>query len=369
MFTGEKAVKFGRLVRIATAPTLGLARLFLINPGNVFVAETVEYDIMQEKEAMSIPVKRGDEPRKNTGSLFQTLTETPPYYSESAPFNVQDLKGRFPGVDKYSDADTDLAQKLLAYMTDMYAKIQRKIDRQVEWQAAQILRTGTLPFTVFADLVPTPVADINFLMDPDMFPDAVAAWSGATAKQMRDDITALCDEIRTRGKKTPTDVILGRDANDHFWNADGNLALLDNRRTEIGQRAPEALQADGFALEGEMKVGPYKLRFWTYEGWYDDPNGTGLLPYLDTDDCIVFAENGERDRYQAGVDIVIPASAEISGILPGAGLTTVVSRQAAESLPWAYTDQTKKTTTIGIDTAPLLVPTNRGAHGNINTNP
>ena len=369
MFTGEKAVKFGRLVRIETAPTLGLARLFPIMEGNVFTAETVEYDIMQDKEAMSIPVKRGDEPRKNTGSLFQTVTETPPYYSDSAPFNIQDLKGRFPGVDKYTDADTSLTNKLLAYMTMMYARIQRKQDRQIEWQAAQILRTGTLPFSIYAALVPTPIADIDFLMDTDMFPDAVAAWSGATAKQMRDDLIALCDLIRQRGKKTPTDVILGRDANDFFWNATGNLALLDNRRTEIGQHAPEALKADGFALEGEMKVGPYKLRFWTYEGWYDDPLGTGLLPYMDTDDAIVFAENGERNRYQAGVDIIIPADAEISSILPGAGLTEVVSRQGVISLPWAYTDRSKKTTTIGIDAAPLLVPTNRAAHGNIDTNP
>jgi hypothetical protein len=369
MFTGEKAVKFGRAIRMSMGPTLGLAGLFPIRPGNVFVAEKVEYDIIQEKEAMSIPVKRGDEPNKNTGSTFQTLSETPPYISESAPFNVMDLKGRFPGVDKYSDADTSLTSKLMAYITSMYAQIQRKNDRQIEWQAAQILRTGQLPFSVFDPLVPTPVADITFNMNAEMFPDAVAAWSGATAKQMDDDIIALGDLMRIKGKKMPTDVILGRDANYYFWKVADHQSLLDNRRTEIGFRAPQALQQDGFALEGEMKVGPYKLRFWTYEGWYDDPNGAGMLPYMDVDDCIVLADGGERDRYHAGVDVVIPASAEISSLIPGAGLQQVASSQAAISMPWAYTDLNKKTTTIGIDSSPLLVPTNRAAHGNINTNP
>lgn len=368
MFTGELAVKFNRLIQMIVAPTQGLSRLFTVKPGGIFAADTVQYDIMQEAEAMALPRKRGDEPNKNSGSTFQTVVETPVYITEEAPLNVMDLKGRFPGFDKYTDADTDLIQKLFAYMSTIFAQIQRKIDRQIEWQAAQILQTGQLDYTVFSSLVPTPLTAIDFLMNAAMFPTTGVTWDTATGEQMRDDLTALGDEIRKRGKKIPTDVILGRNANRNFWTATGNLALLDNRRTEIGMRAPQALQADGFALEGEMKIGPYMLRFWTYEGWYKHPVTGVLTAYIDGASAIMLAETGERDRIHAGIDIVMPTDAEAFAMLPGiSGLDTIATRTAAESRPWAYTDGKKKTTTIGIDTAPLLVPINRAGHGCIDT--
>lgn len=368
MFTGELAVKFNRLVQMIVAPTQGLSRLFTVKPGGIFAADSVQYDIMQEAEAMALPRKRGDEPNKNTGSTFQTVHETPVYITEEAPLNVMDLKGRFPGIDKYSDADTALVTKLFAYMASLFAQIQRKIDRQVEWQASEILQRGELDYTVFTSLVPQPLSTISFLMNAAMFPTTAITWNTATGDQMRDDLIALGDEIRKRGKKIPTDVILGRASNRNYWGAADNLALLDNRRTEIGMRAPEALRADGFALEGEMKVGPYMLRFWTYEGWYKHPVTGVLTSYIDTNSAIMFSENGERDRIHAGVDIVMPTDAEAFAMLPGiSGLDQIATRTAVESQSWAYTDAKKKTTTIGIDTAPLLVPINRAGHGCLDT--
>lgn len=368
MFTGELGVKFNKLVQMVVAPTQGLSRLFTVKEGGVFQADKVQYDIMQEAERMALPRKRGDEPNKNTGSTFQTVIEEPVYISEGAPLNVMDLKGRFPGMDKYSDADTAPMEKLLKYMASLFAQIQRKIDRQIEWQAAEILQTGKLDYTAFTALVPQPLGIIDFLMHADMFPTTGTTWDTATGEEMRDDLVALGDQIRKRGKKQPTDVILGRTANRNFWTAAGNLTLLDNRRTEIGMRAPQALQADGFALEGEMKIGPYMLRFWTYEGWYAHPVTGVLTSYITPANAIMFSSEAERDRIHAGVDIVVPADAEALALLPGiSGLDSIATRTAAEFQPWAFTDSNKKTTRIGIDTAPLLVPINRAGHGSLDT--
>ena len=224
MFTGELAVKFRRLVQLIVATTRGLMKLFPVKEGGIFTAQSVQYDLMQEAEAMSIPVKRGDAPIKNTGSTYQTVIETPPYYSEAAPLNVADLAARFPGTHKYAAADVSLTETLLKYMASLFAQIQRKVDRGIEWQASQILQTGKIEFSAFAALVPAPLTDIDFLMHADMFPTTSVTWDTATGKQMRDDLVALCDEIRKRGKKLPTDVILGRNANTRFWNEAGNLA-------------------------------------------------------------------------------------------------------------------------------------------------
>ncbi len=371
MFTGETAVNFVRLVSIAAAPTRGLMRLFAVRPGNVSVAEDVQYDISQSAEVMSIPVKRGDRPTKNTGRSFQTVTETPPYYSESALFNVADLKGRFPGVDKYAAADRSLTQDLIAYMSTEFLEIQQKLDRQIEWQAAQILQKGKLPFSDFDPLVPQPVDDIDFKMNQtNLFTTSGVSWDTATGKQMRADLLVLCKNIRKGGKSNPTDIILGENANERFWNQAENLELLDNRRTEIGMRAPQALQADGFALEGEMKIGPYRMRFWTYTGFYKDPVTGVDTDYIDPANAIVFAENAQRDRFHAGVDVVIPADAESLALIPGvAGLDSIATRQAIEFMPWAFTDNRpgQKGTSIGLDAAVLLVPTNRAGHGSLDT--
>lgn len=369
MFTGELAVKFRGVVQMIVAPTQGLMRLFPLREDGVFEAESVEYDLMQEKEGMAIPRKRGDSPNRRTSSLTQQVQETPPYISESMPINVNDLRARSIGVDKYSDADTSKTEKLIRAIARKFAELQRTIDRQIEWQAAEILQRGVLDYTTFTGLIPAPLNTIDFKMDSAMFPTTAVTWNTATGQQMRDDLESLGDEIRKRGKKVPTDVLLGRAANERFWNAAGNLTLLDNRRTEIGMRAPEALRADGFALQGEMLIGPYKMRFWVYEGWYDHPDGsTGLVKYIDDESAIVFSENGERDRYHAGVNIIIPTDAEIAQLVPGfANLDAMVVRQAVDFQPWAFTDTKKKTTEIGIDTAPLLVPTNRAAHGRIDT--
>ena len=368
MFTGELAVKFIGAVQQIVAPTQGLMRLFPLREDGIFEAESVEYDIYQEAEAMSTPRKRGDSPNVKTSSLVQTVSETPPYISESMRVNVRDLAARTIGTDKYSDGDTSKTEKLIRALARKFAEVQRTIDRQIEWQAAEILQRGVLNYTQFNELVPQPLNLINFLMNAAMFPTSAVTWDTATGAEMRNDLLALGDEIRLRGKKIPTDIIFGRAANERFFNVAENLTLMDNRRTEIMMRAPEALRADGFALQGEMVIGPYKFRIWLYEGWYQHPVTKTMTRYIDDESAVMIADSGERARYHAGVDVIAPTDAEVMGMIPGfAGLDSIVQRQAIDFQPWAFTDKNNKTTQIGIDSAPLLVPTNRGAHGCLDT--
>ena len=367
MFTGELAVQFGERIRIATKPTMGLAALFPLRPDSIFNANKVQYDIDQHSEVMSLPVKRGGGSRVNIGNKFQTVEETPPYISESSPINVEDLKARVAGVNKYDATKTPMVLKLVDLALEKYVQLQHMIDRQIEWQASSILQTGTIPYSNYNAKVPEPLADIGFKINiATFFPTTAVGWNAATGKQMRDDIASIGDAVRTKGKKRITDVIMGVAANNNFWGNADNLALLDNRRVEIGVKQPTPLDADGFAFQGRMVINSYELRFWLYDGYYTDP-ATGVeTAYIDTASCIVLANSAERVRMQAAVDIIIPADQEIAQILPG-NLDAVISSVAAVSVPWAYTDKDKKTTSFGIDTAPLCVPLNRAGHGCIDT--
>lgn len=368
MFTGELAVKFLSVVQLIVAPTQGLMRLFPLREDGVFNAIKVEYDIVQVSEGMALPRKRGGGTNIITSSKYQNVTEEPPYISEGSIINVHDLAARVAGVNKYDDVNMSKTRKLMNALAFKFSIVQSYIDRQIEWQAAEILQRGQLDYSQFTGKVPAPLDVITFDVDPLMFPTTALTWDTATGKQMRDDILAQCDLVRIRGKATPTDIILGRASNDRFFEAAGNLTLLDNRRTEIGMRAPEALRADGFALQGEMTIGPYKLRFWLYQGFFTHPVTGVETQYIDTNSSIVFAANGERARYHAAVDIVIPTDAEVAQLLPGIAMPDrIVTQQAAEFMPWAFTDDNNKTTKIGIDSAPLLVPVNRGASSRLDT--
>lgn len=365
MFTGKKAITFGRKLVVKAAPTLGLARLFPIKPGNVFGTESVQYDIQQKREKMTMPINRGGGARRQVGDSYQEVTDTPPYYNIARPINLHDLKGRAAGLDEFDPANADHVSRLIDLMTEGYMDIQDDIDRQIEFQAAEILQKGKIEFTQFAGVkVPVPVGDYDFKMNANLFTTAAPLWAAATGKQMRSQIGAVADNVRLYSKRNATDVIMGRNANDLFWEKDDTLALLDNRNTLIGQRMPEALDADGFAFQGTMVINGNRLRFWLYEGRFENPETGNLDFYIDTNKVVVLAETAERDRLHGGIDIIKPTDAEVMSLFPGGvALDAIADRVPAVQMPWAFTDRKNVTTEIGTATAVLLVPTNRGGHG------
>lgn len=369
MYTGQKAIKFGRKLVVRAAATLGLASGFMVKEGTVFGAEEVKYDAQQMREAMAMPIGRGGGSRRRASGGFQEVTEKPPYYNESSPINLGDMKGRAAGNTEYDPANVEHVMRLASEMEEKYMLIQDTINRQIEFQASEIYQKGIIEFSQFATpKVPVPADDYDFKMNSDLFPLAAPLWAAASGKQMRNQLRSLADDIRKFGKVAPTDIIFGRDANDLFWEADDNLALLDNRRSEMGERRPQALRDDGFAFQGTIIIGANTYRCWLYEGRFENPETLALDFYVDADKVIMIAEGAERERLHAGIDIVKPTDADVVQLLPGGvTLDAIVDRVAAVQIPWAFTDRGAITTEIGIATSPLLLPKNRGGHGCLTT--
>lgn len=369
MYTGQKAIKFGRKLVVRAAPTLGLASGFAITESSVFGAEEVKYDAQQRRESMSMPINRGGGARRRASDSYQEVTEKPPYINESTPINLGDLKGRAAGNTEYDPANVEHVSRLLSMVEDKYMLIQDTIDRQIEFQAAEIYQKGKIEYSQFASpKVPIPVADYDFKMNTDLFALAAPLWAAATGKEMRAQLQTLADNIRKYGKVAPTDIIFGRTANNLFWEQAENLALLDNRRSEMGERRPQPLASDGFAFQGTIIIGANTFRCWLYEGRFENPETLELDFYIKADKVIMIAEGAERERLHAGVDIVKPTDAEVLQLFPGGvTLDAITDRVPAIQIPWAYTDRSAATTEIGIATSPLLLPKNRGGHGCLTT--
>lgn len=370
MYTGQKAIALGRELIVRKSPTLGLARFFPIKSGNVFGAETVKYDAKQKREQMTMPVGRGGGKRRYGGDSFQQIEEKPPYYDMTRPINLGDLKGRASGNTEYDPANTDHVARLQALMAENYVDLQELLDRQVEWQASEIFQTGKIEFTKFANLpVPVPQKDYDFLMpQAELFIDAGVNWNAATGDQMNNDLSALADSIRKNGKREATDVIMGRTAKANYVGSAEIQALLDNRRIGFGEIMPGPLQGDGFAFVGTININGLQLRIWAYEGRFENPDSSALDFYIDPVNVVMIADTAERDRMHAGIDIVKPTDANILQLFPGGtSLSSVADRVAGEQLPYAFTDELATSTEIGLASSVLLVPTNRGGHGCINT--
>jgi hypothetical protein len=372
MYTGVKAIQFGRKLVIKAAPTLGLARFFPIRPGNIFGAETVQYDSTQKREKMSLPVARGGGARRSVPGGFDKVTEQPPYLDERLPINFNDLKGRAAGMHEYDPANVDHVARLIDLMTEEYADLQDLIDRQIEFQAAEVFQFGEINWKQFAGVhVPVPNGLYDFKMSKaDLFLDAGVAWATATGKQMLDQLQTLADNIRKLGKANATDIIMGRTAKDNFIGNAEIQALLDNRRIQVGDIIPQPLQGDGFAFQGTITIGAQVYRIWLYEGRYENPETGALDFYIKPTKVVMIAEAAERDRFHAGVDIMKPTNAEFMNIFPGGvSLATIADRVPAIQVPYAISDDNAQTTEIGIASSPLLVPTNRGGHGCLETAP
>jgi len=358
MLNPEFATKFGRLVQKMRRPTAGLMNLFPLEPDGIFSGEVVEYDITKSLESMALPVRRHAEPRTNTADRFVTREFRPPYYSEERPFNIADFAVRGAGMTKYDAGNMNKTAALMTKIATDFGRLQDKIDRGIEWQASEILQKGKIEFSIFAGILGDSVADIDFEMSTDLFPLAVATWAGASDKFA--DLEALADKIREKGLVDPDNIIFGRAAWREFQ-ADANVrAELDNRRIEKGVIQPSPIQGNGMKRIGRFSIGDYEYTFWLYTGRYNHPETGVLTRYIDDNKVIMYASDADRRRYHAGVDVVIQAEAEIMSLLPGR-VTMIASRQAFDFFPHARTE--RKSTIIGIDSAPLLVPTNNGAHG------
>lgn len=359
------STKFRTLVRIKSAPTLGLAGFFPVrSEDNVQAGEAVEFDIEKTADKMAVPVPRHDKAQNSTVGGFVTKTFVPPYYRMQRPVNVADFSGRQAGEDMYQAILTDKATKLYNRVGDYLTSMRELIERAIEWQAAQVLQLGKIQFKT---LLNSAVDDLDFEIDASMYSTALPDWTGATWAEKTGQLEAVCDLVHEKGKANPDNAIFGAEAWNNFSTDAGFIALLNLRRGDIGALVSESVRNDGLKYRGWIEIGSYVLNLWTYSGTYVDPITNAITKYFDPKKVVIISSGAERDRYHGGVDILIKTPAEIANLVPGLG--QIASRERADFHYWLSTDEGKKQTYAGCDSAPLCVPTNIYGHAAITVLP
>ena len=258
---------------------------------NFYNSETVEIDIVRSDEDISIAVQDLSAGyRDNSVDLFTNKEFKAPIHKEKIPLNSSDLLKRVPGRNPFEDVGyrANVIQHLFMGMQ----KIQRKIQRAIEFQASQVLQTGTVTLN---DASGNAIYSIDYKPKAAHFPTAGVSWATATGAQKLDDIDSLASLIRSNGLANADQLIMGVDAFNSLIRDDEVKALYDNRRYDLGTIAPLDVRGNGGIYRGTIEIGNYRYDIWTYNNEYKDPQTSNKVQFLDKGKVIVRASSGRLD--------------------------------------------------------------------------
>lgn len=257
---------------------------------NFYSSEKIEIDIERSDEDIAIVVQDlSTGHRMNTDDLYTNKEFTAPIFKEAINLNSNDLLKRMPGDDPFMQVN--VRANIITRMFKKMSKIERKIRRSIELQAAQILQTGSVTLT---DENGVALYILDFLPKATHFPIAGIAW-GSPGATIAADISALAEVIRNDGLADPDQLLMGIDAFEAFIKDDDIQKRYDNRRIDQGTIAPMQMRGSGGAFRGTVEIGNYKYDIWTYGNRYKDPQTGAKIQYLDPGKVVVRASSGRMD--------------------------------------------------------------------------
>ena len=335
-----------------TSPTMFLQNFFGKNSTELQISPTekVEIDIIRDANLIAIDVIRGGtDGNSNKVERYTTKEYSPPLYDENTAITASMLSKRAPGVNPYSQL-TDMQRNFLRLAVKAQKKQARKIIRSRELQASQALFTGTIT------LVNTDSLDFKRKATHNITPGT--QWT-ASAGNPISDLISTCDVNKEDGKMKSNVAIFGTAAWDIFVANTNVKSYLDNRRIEPGLISPNVAEENA-VFQGVIWVGSYRLELFTYPENYENPAGTSIQFVPEKQVCVMNSE-ARLDKAFAAVELLpqVERSYDELGIGP---LPELVSGQM---VPYHFV-KPPKASYVGVQSAPLMIPTAIDTFSNIN---
>lgn len=244
------------------------------------MTKNVSIEVQRGSERVAVDVQRGTAGNRN---LFSRSTEkifTPPFYDEYFVANELDVYDVAIGTQDMA-AFTQLAQESARKMM----VLKDKIDRAVELQCSQALETGVIQLE---DSI-----NIDFKRKAGSLESASGLGGYWTVTTVDPNIMLQrgADFLRKIGKSQGgvINVIFGSDALSAYLNNPIVQARADLRNIKLMDIAGPQKDATGGNLHGEITVGSYIIRIWSYVEVYEDSTGT-TVPYMNPKKIIMIPE-------------------------------------------------------------------------------
>lgn len=345
------------------SPLMFLSGLFQSPAQNFHSSEEIEIDIVRSDEDISVVIQDlSTGYRMNSEDVYTNKAFKPPIHKEAVPINSFDLIKRMPGANPFESPD--FRANVITRMFSGMVKVERKIRRSIELQAAQVLQTGVVTLTDSAGVA---LYTLDYQPKATHFPDAAVAWDQATA-DIAGDINALAEVIRNDGLADPDQLIMGVDAFEAFIKDDEIQARFDNRRIDLGTIAPMEMRGNGGNFRGVVEIGNYRYDVWTYGGRYKDPQTGVKTQFLSPEMCIVRASSGRLDAtFGAIPNIGALVGGQATNLLPE--LPGRISNDAGgmdlHTNAWLSADGEQLFG--GVGARPLMIPTAIDTYGCIDS--
>jgi len=344
------------------AITLFLQGLFQSPPRNFFSSEKVEIDIVRGDEDISIAVQDLSAGyRMNATDLYTNKEFTPPVHKEAVAINAVDLLKRVPGANPFDD--NDFRGNLILRVFDAMNRMERKIRRAIELQAAQILQTGTVTLT---DSTGAAVYAVDFKPKAAHFPTSNTTWGQNGATPLA-DVNALAEVVRNNGLLDADQLIFGAKAFDTFMADSTVQKKFDIRRVDQGTIAPMQMRGNGGQYRGVIEIGNYRYDVWTYGGRYTNPNGGAKTFYVDTGKVIVRASAGRLDAAFGAIPNIGQLVGARANIIPELPRRFANVEGGMDLFVNAWITEDGEQLFAGFGARPMLIPTDIDSFGCLNT--
>ena len=338
-------------------PIMFLAGMFRTPAQNFHDTEEVEIDIERSGEDVATVITDiSTGANLNNFDGFTNKTFKPPVYNEQAGINAFELLGREPGQNPFENS-TFNAKAIMRAMRH-FRKLEGKVRRAVEVQASQVLQTGTL---TIKNAKGADAYVLDYKPKATHFPTASTTW-GQTGDSKIEDLKALAEVIRADGLGDPDRLVFGERAFSEFLKDEEVLALLNNRRMELGAIAPES-RGNGGTFQGFIWLGSYRFEMWTYNGRYKDPQTGVSTRYWDTGKVGMQTSTARLDLSFGSIPFIQRPSRQLAG-LPSR-ITSTVAGFGMTTNNWV--DESGSNLNVSAGTRPLCIPTAIDTFGCLDT--
>lgn len=353
-----------RMYEQQASPTMFLAGLFDSRPENFHNTEEVEIDIVRSDEDVAIAIQDLSQGyRMNSTDVYTNKSFIPPIFKEAVALNAFDLLKRMPGNTPFEDPV--FRANILERMMMGMQKVERKIRRSIELQAAQVLTTGVV---TLVDSAGNTLYTIDYKAKTAHFPTVSVAWSSASSTKIA-DLQSLANVIRNNGQRDPDQLIMGEGSFEYFVQDDDVQKRYDQRRLDLGTMAPMRQMGDGGQYRGVVEIGTYRYDIWTYGGRYKHPSTGTITKYIPDDKVMMRASTGRLDATWGGIPNIARelGKAQMFPELPARFSMGGAGGMDMATNIWITPDGEQMFG--GVGSRPLMIPTAIDTFGCLDTNP
>jgi len=297
------------------------------------MTKEVSIEVQRGTEKIAVDVTRGTKGNRNTFSKSTEKIMVPPFYWEYMSANEHRLYDIAIGSTSSAPAFAQLTAELAE---DLF-ELQKKIERAVEKQCADVFMTGVIT-----------LAD-NSTIDYKRKAASLLAYAagrdfGINTVDPFDVFKGACEFLRKTGKVQTMSfkAILGDTVISDLF----NNTIFKERQNLFNMsldtiNSPQANAAGG-VYHGTITAGPYRVELWTYPDFYEDSTGT-MVPYITATKMVVLPPNPGFELVYAAVPQLIGAN----GSIPQQGAFLIQD----------FIDEKATTHEYHIKACPLAIPT------------